>query len=162
MREIPLTKGLVALVDDEDFERVSAHTWHACDLASGRPYAATNYRRQDGKRKTTLMHNFIAPPPEGLEVDHRNRNALDNRKENIRYGTRAQNNANRKAWSRSGMKGVHAHGRRWHAEIYVNGRKKCLGSFGSLEEAARAYDSAALDHYGEFALLNFPPVRAAV
>lgn len=93
-------------------------------------------------------------------VDHKNGNALDNRKENLRVATKQQNNANRGLLinNKSGYKGVSWRqlSKRWCAFISVNNKSKFLGSFKIKEEAARAYDKAAKEHYGEFAILNFP------
>ncbi len=95
------------------------------------------------------------------EVDHINGNKLDNRRSNLRLANRSTNQANRGAsyHNKSGLKGVcHApHTKdRWRAQITVRGHKMYLGTFTTPEEAARAYDQAAIQHFGEFARLNFP------
>lgn len=157
-REVPLSRGLVALVDDEDYARVAAAgPWH---VNPGRRtiYAQRNTRRADGGKTTQSMHRFIA---DVAAVDHVNGNGLDNRRANLRAATSAQNAANRprRVDSKSPFKGVlinNDRGRPWRAQIHHDGRKRHLGCFDTAEEAARAYDVAALGAWGEFARLNFP------
>ena len=93
----------------------------------------------------------------GTLVDHINRNTLDNRRENLRACTRNESNQNRKGGGKaSPYKGVHRSSvNRWGAVIRANGRNTWLGTFVNEEDAARAYDRAALEAYGEFAYLNF-------
>jgi hypothetical protein len=163
-REIPLSgkkaAGRAALVDDEDYELVSVHRWHLWDQ-KGRharargPYAYTTTRRPDGGKTTTAMHNLIM----GRRlVDHVNHDGLDNRRENLRPATIAQNNHNQRprAAGSSRFKGVTWHRRvgKWQATIKLNGRCVYLGVFAIEEEAALAYDAAALEAYGEYAYLN--------
>lgn len=93
-------------------------------------------------------------------VDHINRDRSDNRRSNLRLCSLAENNRNGSIRSNnnSGFKGVSwdkARGK-WQAGIGLNGTRKALGRFDSAEDAARAYDAAALANYGEFAALNFP------
>src|SRR4051812_204373 len=90
VREIPLTQGYVALIDDEDYERVAARKWHVTNTGKSTPYAGTMVRR--GKR--IRLHRFLLDAPAGLLVDHRNRNGLDCRRENLRLATHAQNQSN--------------------------------------------------------------------
>ena len=167
-REIPLTQGYVAIVDDEDYEWLAARSWHIQKSqrrkdGSMRLYAA-GYELVDGRTKVPSMHRVILGAPRGLMVDHKNGNGLDNRRENLRIATGSQNNANapKRANCSSRFKGVSwfKNLQRWNAKIKINGRLKHLGYFTDEREAARAYDAAALEHFGEFARLNFPSAHA--
>lgn len=153
--EVPLTGGLVTLIDERDLQLVCERKWEAFTDPDGVVYA----RSRSGKPRV-FLHNVLMCPARGLEVDHVNHDALDNRRTNLRLGTRSQNLANRRLPrnSTSGFKGASFHGAsgKWRGQIKVDGRKLHLGLFLTAEEAARAYDAAALRHFGEFSLLNFP------
>lgn len=154
MKEIPLTQGKVTLVDDADFDDLAQFKWYA------RRDRATWYalrKTYQGKKQTTvLMHALIA----GGLADHRNGNGLDNRRENLRRCTRQQNAANTQvsARSRSGFKGVSFVVPRRKRQVTYQAamRNKYLGTFERVHDAARAYDRAAVEKYGEFACVNFP------
>lgn len=99
MREIPLTQGKVALIDDEDYEELSQYKWTAHHRAKNTWYAVRYVgKRVDGKRVGVhiQMHRVITNCPDGLVVDHINHNGLDNRKENLRTVTAAVNAGNRR------------------------------------------------------------------
>lgn len=153
VREIPLLRGLVALVDAADYERISAFKWYAT-----KRYAIRSERRA-GRSVTILMHHeVLGRPPPGFVTDHINCIRLDNRRANLRFCTPSQNMWNRGLNLRttSGFKGVSIKGSRYAAAIRRWGKQEHLGRFDSAEEAARAYDRAALEAFGEFARLNFP------
>ena len=159
-REIPLTKGFVALVDDEDFERVNAFKWHFLRGRRG-GYAA----RRGRDSHVVLMHREILGAPDGVPVDHISGDGLDNRRANLRECSNAENARNQvkhKAWRgrpcTSQYKGVHFNraDQRWVSMIRENGRSRYLGGFLSEIEAALAYDTAAKQVFGEFARFNFP------
>lgn len=162
--ELPLTQGQVSLVDAEDFERASQYSWHAQWSARMQSFYAFRGIQVEGRYQKLSLARFIMGIPSGskLQVDHINQaQTLDNRKDNLRIATHAQNMANRrrrKAASKTGYRGVYPVRSFLVAQIMVNKKKIHLGCFmlNQLEEAARAYDRAALQYHGEFAMLNFP------
>jgi len=116
-------------------------------------------RIDEGKRRVIHMHRVILQPKKGLDIDHINGNRLDNRRINLRYATRSQNNMNRFArcvTSKSPYKGVcwRAHAKRWKAYIKINKTQIHIGYFTTAEKAAKAYNKAAIKYFGEFANLN--------
>lgn len=161
-RQVPLTRGYVALVDDCDYERVvSAGSWSARPHGP-RVYAQRRIRHPSGTGFTTIsLHRFITG---WLFVDHCNADGLDNRRQNLRPATGTQNNANARRYknNQSGFKGVSFDRSRlrWHARIQVNGKSRHLGRFDTAEEAARAYDVAARELFGDYARPNFPEGNA--
>lgn len=153
MRTAFLTRGKVALIDDEDFERVVRHRWSMSK--SGYASGAVNI---NGQHKKVLLHRMILLAPSGTSVDHINGNRLDCRRSNLRLATRTENARNqRKRPSRSQFKGVawHERARKWQAGICIKGRRIHLGLFDEEIEAAHAYDDAARNHFREFARTNF-------
>ncbi len=155
-KEIPLTRGYVALVDDGDYEYLMQWKWHEKD---GYAYHCENIGGR--KTKCTQMHRLLLNAPAGLEVDHQDHNGLNNCRSNIRLATHSENgfNQKRRADSRYQYKGVYIDQyNSWRARIVVN--KKTLYSCRCATEAdaARAYDEMARKHFGEFAYLNFPEV----
>jgi len=155
-REIPLTRGKVTVVDSEDFARLNLRRWYAKGK-NGHDYAV-RAMQTNHKKLTIRMANEILGIPSGSIVDHANGDALDNRKSNLRPATKQQNNRNaRFALGISGFRGVtiDKHGVLWVAQIKCDGRRICLGRFADKISAALAYDAAAREYHGEFAVLNF-------
>lgn len=158
MIEIALTKGFVAVVDDEDADSLSGWKWSARTSRWG-PYAV-RAETEDGKNRYIYMHRVIVGAISGQVVDHINRNTLDNRKENLRICTTTQNAQNAKSHSDSvsPYKGVSPNskkGKPWVSQICIRGKQTRLGVFNTQEEAARAYDAVAVAEFGEFARPNF-------
>jgi len=157
---VPLTQDKFAIIDEEDAERVLAHKWYAARRRRTW-YAGTNIGTEaNGDRKTIQLHRFIMNPAPDMEVDHRNGDGLDNRRANLRECPPKINATNQAkyACNKSGYKGVtwRPDTGIWRATIKAGGRSYSLGQFVDRVEAARAYDAAARQHFGEFARLNFP------
>jgi hypothetical protein len=151
VKEIPLTKGKTAIVDDEDYEELSKYNWR---YHNG--YAARTTSRLSGKRTTVLMHRQILG--DCGEIDHINGNKSDNRRSNLRIVTRIQNCANTPARNVNclGYKGVSFDKRRgkYRARIGNCYEKIWLGYFDNPHDAARMYNFWARDLFGEYARLN--------
>lgn len=148
---MPLTRKLFALVDAADFEVVNAHVWSA----NARGYATTLH----GDR-SLLLHNFLlGSSSRERQIDHINRDRLDNRRQNLTYVTRIENRRNSTLAKNntSTYRGVSRHSYKgWVARIGSGAARKYLGVFTTAEAAARAYDKSAREHYGMLAQLNFP------
>lgn len=150
MKEIKLSQGKVAMVDDSDYDYLMKWRWFA--QKSKQTYYAS--------RNTNIrMHRVIMCTPEGMEVDHINGNGLDNQKYNLRNCTPNQNRINRMSNlnGSSKYKGVSICRKRGKAEANIskNGKNKFIGYFKTEVEAALAYDKKAKELHGEYAKLNF-------
>jgi hypothetical protein len=160
MKQIPLTRGLFALVSDEDFERVSQRKWFA--RKSGSKFYAATWQGNWRSRTMLHLHHLIAgTPKEGNVIDHIDRNGLNCQRNNLRECTGKQNSSNRTGWGKSKYLGVSISNQTngevfWRAFININGKQVYLGQFTTAELAAEAYDKKALETKGGFASLNFP------
>lgn len=151
MNRISLTKGYFATVDADDFDRLSEHAWFVMEDER------TNYAARAEAGKLIRMHwEVLGVYPPDL-IDHRNGDGLDNRKQNLRRATTTQNGQNRQPNAGHQYKGIcfHKRDKKWQASIKIPEREIYLGYHDTPEAAARAYDTAALEHFGEFANLNF-------
>ncbi len=162
MKPIELTRGFVALVDDEDFERVlAAGPWRVKAHRNGRTFYATS--------EIGYMHRLILGPTDSkIQADHEDHDGLNNQRGNLRVATCTQNNRNRVKPNgcQSKYKGVSlsrlSPKKPWRAQITLARKMQHLGVFVSELDAALAYDAAAREQFGEFALCNFPPKMPCV
>lgn len=161
VKELQLSRGMIALVDDEDYDWLIQYKWYA-NTFSGRWYAAT---KGMGDGETTLLHRLIMNPPNGMQVDHINHNGLDCRRCNMRIVTPSQNMMNKikqkSKYSKpcsSRFKGVHWDklNNCWKTEIMINRKHVWIGRFEYEIDAAHAYDVKAKELFGEYVWLNFP------
>ncbi len=155
IKEIELSQGKVAIIDSEDFYIVNKYKW-SYRVSNGRKYCASN-TKEKGKSTTLHLARLIMNCPKGMTVDHINHDTLDNRKCNLRICTQAENSRNtRPRNGTSRYKGVHKlkHYDKWRVAITVNRVKYHIGYFATQEEAALAYNKAALKYHGKFAYLN--------
>ena len=162
MKKIPLTKGMVALVDDESYEILCGRKWILQDSGNGILYASSGVWIP--ARKTTtklLMHREIMGNPKGMCVDHINGNGLDNQAHNLRLCSKSQNSMNRNAneyKAGTPFKGVWpAPKGRWRSSIRAGGKATFIGIFSTPHEAALAYNEYANLIHGKFARLNEIP-----
>jgi hypothetical protein len=149
MKKIPLTQGKFAVVDDEDFDRLSRFKWH---------FDGTRYARRSEKttRTNIAMHNEILDVPKGFQIDHKDRDGLNNVKSNLRICTESENKCNRSfKIGVSGYRGVWKNGNKWEAYLKIGDRRIYGGVFSSKEDAAKARDDIARKYHKEFADLNF-------
>jgi hypothetical protein len=151
VRRIPLGRGLFALVDAADYERVSKYKWHA------ERHGPTVYARCIKKGRGVYMHRMIMRPRKGYVVDHIDGNGLNNRRCNLRICTHQQNQANRgPRGGTSRFVGVVPYKDKWQAKMQFRGERFYLGLFDDEVEAAKARDRKAYELHGEYAYLNFP------
>lgn len=165
MAEIELSRGLVALVDDADFDWLSRWRWqaHKAVVPPHSYYAQRSEARDDnGRRPYVSMHRAILGNPVGLIVDHKNGNTLDNRRDNLRACSPSQSCCNRRPFAGKAIpyKGVYGVGRRFYALIQFEGVKHSLGGYATPEDAAKVYDQKARELHGEYARVNFPDEAA--
>ncbi len=154
MQEIKLTKGLVAIVDDEDYDDVSQYNWTADEHEN--IFYASRWTQKDNVRTKIYLHRYLLPNVE--KVDHKDGNGLNNRRNNLRKSSSAQNLRNTRAHkdSISKFKGVtwDKARKKWKAQIFVNGKQLYLGRFETEAYAAAVYDHYATLHFAEFAKTN--------
>ena len=148
MKVIKLTQGYSTIVDDKDFYIVKKYKWHAENhLESIRVYGWV-----DGKSVT--LSNLLLNPQKGMEVDHINGNPLDNRRENLRVCTHAENMFNKKIYKNnsSGIKGIYFDNRknRWCAQLIKNNKKVFRKTYKSKTEASEGYKNAAHLYFGKY------------
>lgn len=155
-KQIQLTQGMIALVDDADYDFLSQWKWFA-HRDGNKWYAERNERHLFG-RKIIKMHRAILGNT-SKETDHINGNGLDNRRSNLRACSTSENGMNRSKQKNntSGYKGVYLEKgkNKFKAQINVNNKKITLGRFDTAEQAAKAYDEAVKKYHGKFSKTNF-------
>jgi len=161
LKEIPLTQGQVALVDDADFDELNKYKWCA-NNQHGHWYAHRGFS-VNGKNQIVTMHAQILGTPKGMDSDHKDNNGLHNWRDNLRVCSHQKNMENQKKRAgnyTSAFKGVswNKKANKWHVQICVNGKVFRLGKFTDETKAALVYDEAAKEYFGEFAVLNFREV----
>lgn len=166
--EIPLSQGLIALVDAADANMIGQWKWYALKTLRHQAiphfYAVRNSPRGEGKRHLISIHRTILDAPKGLDVDHINGDTLDNRRANLRLATRSQNVANRHHFAnKHGYLGVaKTDSGKFFAQLQTARKTYFSPSYYlTIEEAAAAYDGLARHHFGEFARLNFPDLETS-
>lgn len=159
MKTIFLTRGMSALVDDEDWPLISRFNWSVMPSHGGF-YATARLRCEQGgviKSRLAYMHYLVmgSAPRGPAEIDHRDGNKLNNQKHNLRWATKSQNAVNWKRENRYG-RGVSKDEQtgRFRAAIFRSKKNVSLGTFATAQEAREAYDAAALKQHGSFAILN--------
>ena len=157
MKEIQLTQGKVALVDDDDFEYLNQWKWYSSNIR-GKFYVGRSITVSKYKRKHILIHRFIMNPDKGMVIDHLDGNPLNNQKKNLRICTHEDNMRNCKISIKntSGYKGVYFDKKNntYKSAIKFNKETIYLGYYIDPIDAARAYNTAAIKYFGEFANLN--------
>jgi isochorismate hydrolase len=150
MKEIYLTQGKVAIIDDEDFEKISKKKWHAQRI--GALYYACSRFTEHGRHTHIKMHHFLfGKPQKDMFCDHINGNGLDNRRENIRITTNRGNQLNRHTvlsdQYSSRYPGVswHKKSKKWQSQIQIEGVKFYIGCFATEKDAFDAYKEYAVD-----------------
>jgi len=167
MKEIPLTRGYVAIVDDCDYEYLMQWKWHSAQSSKNRSFYA---RACVNGRSSTWMHRVVLELAgfdlNGYVADHINGNGLINTRANLRVATVSQNriNSGQNNRNKTGYKGIYRRSdvakESYAAEIVFKGTRYRLGAFGTPEEAAQAYNEAAIRLFGEFAWVNVIPSTA--
>ena len=140
MKEIPLTQGKVALVDDEDYEKLMQYKWYANKMRN--VYYAVRGLNINGKQQIQSMHKMLMECPANMNIDHIDGNGLNNQKDNLRIVTIRQNQQNQHIKNTSSKyPGVYWHkgSQKWRSQIRVNGKRKQLGEFTNEVDAFRAY-----------------------
>lgn len=157
---IPLTRGRVTLVDDEDYEWLSQFKWHFHPGGGSGPARFGYASSKMGGNRKTYMHRLILGAGAGQEVDHIDRNSLNNQRANLRFATRSQQTANsERPMPTSGYRGVcvlpNAGPPTFRARIYIDGACRVGPARTTAADAARDYDDFAIRHFGPLAIVNF-------
>lgn len=153
MKEIKLTQGKVAFVDDKDFDLISKFNWYAIKIKNNY-YAVRMVGRIQLKMHRFIMNVFDSK----IFVDHKDRNGLNNTQNNLRVCNTSENgrNRNKQNGTTSKYKGVYfmKERKKWKVELIVNKKYIYIGTFENEIDAVIAYNKAAIEHHKEFASIN--------
>lgn len=152
-KAIPLTKGMMAVIDDEDYEMVSKFKWHFTKVKGHSVGYAVRAVRENGKRiKTMPMHKMIMGHSDDVECDHIDGNGLNNRRSNLRVCTHAENLRNQETKNKFGSTGVSLHSckRFYMARLQLNGKTIHLGNHRTIEAAKAARLAGEIKYFGEY------------
>lgn len=147
--KVTTKNGTQFIIDEESIPFLSVHHWYF----EGR-YIKAQVRGEDNIVRPVYFHRLIMNAPKGMFVDHINGDILDNRRANLRVCTKQQNTYNQVKRGKSPYKGVYRRYNRWTARLGHEGKMYVLGNYSTPEEAALAYNAAAIKYFGEFAKLN--------
>lgn len=152
MKKIQLTQDRYTIVDDSDYDLLSVFKWYYAARADY-PEKGDARRQEDGK--VIRMHRQLLDLTDPkIQVDHIDGDSLNNQRSNLRMCDTSQNMCNTKPYNNRRWKGVYKHNNKWKALLRSNGKIVYLGLYSTPEEAAKAYDVAALEYHGEFARIN--------
>lgn len=157
MTELHTSKGQVIFVSPGDHQWLGKWKWKLLHNGYVGRQIYVGGGRKNKKVRIIRMHHLIMPKINGLDIDHINGNRADNRRENLRYCTRAENlwNSRKNPVGASGYRGVYEyHPGRFQCHIMANGRRIVRNGFSSAEDAAAARDLLAVQLHGDFAVLN--------
>lgn len=154
MKKIPLSQGQFALIDDEDFSIVSQHKWYAYKNRYTF-YVRTNVLNK-GIRGTLLLHRLLLNAKNVEQIDHKDRNGLNNQRNNIRICSASENMINRIFKNSTGFRGVFKIKKtgRFTGAIQVDKKRVTVGCYATAKEAALAYNNMARKIHGDCAILN--------
>lgn len=153
MRAIPLSNGIIIMVDNEDYERLRKSNWHHHKQGYSQ---RSKWNTEKKKPETVYLHREIMDVPKSMQIDHINRNVYDNRKKNLRVVKTIDNLVNRKFKKepQSKYRGVYKKRNRFVANCFSEGKRFYCGSYGTEEEAAIAYNQKMFELFGEDAYQN--------
>jgi hypothetical protein len=164
-RRINLEEGRWTLLDKEDYYRYNKFNWYIGGHG-GKLYAMRTIIAGEDEITTMRMNREIMKAPDDRVVDHRNGDSLDNRRDNLRIATQAENMQNRRKRKNTTSRYIGVwftkEYKKWESRIRHQGKKIYLGKFRNEIDAARAYDAAAKKYHGEFARLNFPDFKPSM
>lgn len=151
---IKLTQGKWTIIDEIDYDKVKRFKWHTSVPQGGKTYYARSIPPGAGKRRIAIkLHQLLRPCPRYFEVDHKNRNGLDNRISNLQVVTHAKNMLNKglRLDNATGYAGVSWDGikNKWHAQIFAQGKQKHLGFFICFNKALASRKDAEIKYFGK-------------